>query len=238
MRRRTTHKEMKKKNVRKKWYYACLLGTMLMAFMLSYAYAQSIQVNINSSKWHSDSYNVGYWEKTPYVSFSNLSSSFSIVSYVNNAVNKWNKAGIECAITTVPSNAKIRFYGGTKSQLIALGFAYSSNINGLTMFDSYSTAAEDYPYKVNKLSAVSVSMCSDLTYNGLSASQINTTILNTLYNHVALHEMGHAMGWYGHSFGINHPENTVMYKYTCKIFTLTAYDTEHLTTIYKLMKGE
>lgn len=188
------------------------------AFIFSYSTVSKAS-SYTLAAWYS--YNggkVGYWESNPGVFIRNLSSSIATHGYVNNAVSKWNAAGITSSVTTTQSNANINFYGGTRSELIACGFYYDSGTAGLTYWDtsSFVAYANGIAYEIYKLSAVSASVCAE-------ASNPEC---------VALHEYGHAMGWEGHS-----PyASDVMYEYENSISTLTANDKAQLTQVYNLMR--
>lgn len=192
-------------------------------FGVAFTFSYSIVSKADSYKlsaWYSDAEEgwVGYWESNPNVFVRNLSSSIATHGYVSNAVSKWKTVGISSSVTTAQSNANINFYGGTRSELIACGFYYDSGTAGLTYWDtsSFVAYANGIAYEIYKLSAVSASVCAE-------ASNPEC---------VALHEYGHAMGWYGHS-----PHGSdVMYKYENSVGTLTANDKAQLTQIYNLMR--
>lgn len=205
----------------------CLGALMIVCFVVSFktvAKANSNSVNITVSKWYSDDYEVGYWSDSPTVFISNLSTSFNIVSYVNSAVSKWSSAGIPSTITSSPTYASIKFYGGVQSQLFAIGFAYDPSYLGLTTYDSYTVAGTvNYSRPLWKLTSVSTSIC--------------VSNYTNLYATAALHEYGHSLGWIGHSTTsssdvMSSKIDIVADETPVAKETLTVNDITHLTQIY------
>lgn len=192
---------------------------MLVCFLLSYKMVVNAS-NITISAWYTDdTTEVGYWAQEPKVFFSNLNTSINISSYLDNAVKKWNAAGINSSITTTPSNANIKAYGGTRSQLISIGLYYGVDTLGLTSWDSSSTAATaNNVYTIKKLTATSTSVCNEAG--------------ESYYTNIMLHEYGHALGWLGHTDN----SNDVMWPYAKAANTnLTSNDINHLAQIYNAM---
>lgn len=207
--------------MKKVWKYLqkpCLVCLMTLCFLMSYKIAVKAN-NISFDNWYADSYQVGYWSQAPKVYFTNLSSAINVSTYLNNAVNKWSSAGISSSITTTSSNATIKFYGGTQSELISAGFYYTSNTAGLTYWDSYSTVATaNSYYSIKELTATSASVCSEIG--------------SSYYTNVVLHEYGHALGWYGHASSTG---DVMYYEATAENTSLTTHDKNHLTQVYNAM---
>lgn len=209
------NRKSKMRNYKQKLCLVCLIILCSYMSLKTVARADSIYFD----NWYSDSNCVYYWSQAPKVFPTNLSGAINIVPYVNNAVNQWSNAGISSSVTTTLSNANIRFYGGTRSELISIGFYYMPQQLGLTYWDSryYVTTANSY-YDIYALTAVSASVCSEAG--------------PSLYTNVALHEYGHALGWVGHSA----IENDVMYRYGVEGNTsLTNNDKNQLVQVYNAM---
>lgn len=186
------------------------------SFSLSFCLADRAAA-IVFPNWYSDQTTVGFWSSDPHVFLTNLNSSMEISSYLNSAVNKWKNAGISSSITTTPSSAQIKFYSGTKAELNAIGFTYTSKNVGDTVWSSSTTASnEGSIYTVKRLSSVMASACKASNYPA----------------HVVLHEYGHALGWYGHSSN----SKDVMYTYEEDITTLTSRDKNQLIQVYNEMR--
>ena len=210
------NKTSKMRNYKQKLALVCLIILCSYMSLKTVSKADSIYFD----NWYSDAYYVLYWSQAPKVFITNLSGAINIVPYVNSAVNKWSNAGISSSVTTALSNANIRFYGGTRSELISIGFYYTVEDLGKASFDSYNyvTTANSY-YDIYELTAASASVCSEAG--------------SKLYANVALHEYGHALGWGGHSAYF---ENDVMYPYAVKgNTTLTTRDKNQLLQVYNAM---
>ena len=205
---------LKKEQVR---YIISLLLAMMLVFSISYCAVYAITNTNIYITWYSDAYEVGYWSEAPKTMFTNLSTSFNISTYVNNAVTTWNRAGISSAIT--PSNANIRLYGGTRTQLNAVGFWYADDNVGLTTFDDISNVGTVNNYfTLYEFKKTSASMCDELTTEN-SKKQ------------TALHEYGHALGWVGHSS----TASDVMYYKVNEATSLSTRDKEQLKQVYDAM---
>ncbi len=180
--------------------------------------AQASSVALDS--WYSNGNDVGYWSISPKVYFTNLSNSMNISQYVSSAVDKWEAKGIDSSITTTPFNSNINFYAGTMAELNAVGFAYTTGINGLTQFDSktYMTLANSY-YKIYKVEGVSSSTAREAG--------------SEYYENVTLHEYGHSMGWMGHSDN----SGSVMYSISMENnVNLQDDDVKQLLQVYNAMR--
>ena len=177
------------------------------------------------SYWYSDSDNIGKWETSPKIWYSKIdpSGSFPMAVALGHAKLEWKDAlGTSIAVTTNDTSAPIKFYGGTKAQIDALNlFApVSTTTLGMTAYTdirrkgvyTYGSSVKTW-YTHHEINGYLVSR-TDLSYNNF----IKT----------ATHEVGHAMGWRGHSS----PANWVMTQGKIETITLSTEEKNHLHQIY------
>lgn len=197
--------------------HAVISVVMILSFISAYQGVKAVSNVSIPGQWYSNSSAVGYWQSNPYVYITNL-GNWSVVSYVNRAVNAWNNAGIRSSVTNTASNANISYYGGTKAQLNAIGFSYDGETTGQTIILSkWLAATRDGSAPIYRISSAMASTCKGSDY------PVNAT----------MHEYGHALGWYGHF-----PENSnmVMYKRENGVETLGSEEKYHLTRVYNVMR--
>ena len=201
-------------------YMICLCIIMIFNFFVSFIKAEA-STTITISGWYSNAIVVGYWESEPRVFFRNLSSSFNISPYISTAVTKWNQAGIDNIITTSPTYANIEYYGGTRGQLNGMGFNYLSNTEGDTSFE-YTTTEIIARNGVSTFYLVEHTSACASTCSEANDYQLTTT-----------HELGHALGWWGHA---TNPGNVMCASYEEAGTSLTNEDITQLKQIYDAMK--
>jgi hypothetical protein len=146
--------------------------------------------------WYSDLNTIGKWSSSPQVWYSKLNSnsSFAFLSGLLNGESIWNSAlGTSIDVSSSYTSAPIKYYGGTKAQIDALSIFPNVPTNqlGNTEYTEYEfggyhtyngstktwyTHTENWGYVVDR---------TDMNYNN--------------YIKTSSHELGHAMGWEGHS---------------------------------------
>lgn len=177
------------------------------------------------SYWYSDANRVSYVADASYHIY-NLSSDSTFNSKVNSAVSyaaeKWSSV-LPVSIFSASVNYAINdIYSGTKTQLIELFPMLTDNMNGVTRNDSTYKADVKYNgvtkkvYKISSGSKMAIVKRSDGTL--------------AKYKNTATHEMGHLLGWVGHSS----KSTDIMYAQENGITTLTTRDKNHIKQIYNL----
>ena len=175
--------------------------------------------------WYSDSNEIGSWFNSSIPMYCyNLSgnSSFPFSTMVNHAANQWSSAlSVSITTTTDISSSMISVYGGTAEQFTQLGHPGSfNNVAGFTNVDYSFLGYWYYPttntYKSGCVMTSGVSHILDK----------NATLDN--YKTVTTHEIGHALGWLGHSSS----SSDIMYPYVSTTTTLTTRDITHLSQTY------
>lgn len=196
-----------------------MLKIMLLSiaiFPCNYSEAGTLQY------WYSDKDAIGKFPDNAFIYGNNFSgktaSQFPFESSVSNAISEWSNAGIPCYTGNAASN--ILFYGGTRAQLNQLEyFNYDSGTLGETKYTSksvsYTALYQGNAKTVYNFAKINTSIC----YNSSGNSKN--------YKKTALHELGHSLGWMGHSSG-----EYVMTQGLKEITSLTQHDKQHLLQVY------
>lgn len=189
--------------------------------------SMTISVFADLSLWHSDGITIGTWKNTQIkYAHKKLNNNSRFYFYASGlyAIKQWESAlniSIENVISM--SDANMKFYGGTWDELIAMGIELKSGQGDTLGF------MVDYEYtstiRVEILSngqKVSVVEFEEATYAIIDKGFLSN------YNSVTTHELGHALGWLGHSYD----NNDMMYAIRSGVTELTARDREHLLQVY------
>ena len=160
-------------------------------------------------------YRLYYWNNIPstvYVfTFSGVSVYYE--TGMRNSISQWNSALNRSMVYTANSAessaraSTIKFFSGTKEQLSDLGifdynFAKSELFAGYAQSVLYRDSSGDFAvdYRWVYKYILSSSTCFVREFDDIrNAGLTSITNESTYYRFVCLHEMGHAMGWYGHS---------------------------------------
>lgn len=115
----------------------------------------------------------------------------------------------------------IRYYGGTVAELTALGWTVSSYTAGTTELTSISM--EGYWYLLTDGSSKA-----GYLYSLIRGYIVDKNKPLAGATNVTLHELGHALGWRGHSA----VSSDIMYSLSSSISLLTNRDKDHLSQVY------
>lgn len=176
------------------------------------------------SYWYdTTSNNIGRWNYTPYLWASNVDSGFTsaqFATYVSHATSQWSSAGISTNGIDEEGYANIRIKGGTYNTLHALEPDITPTDAGLTVF--IGTYEGEWVYNgANKTGYLCVSpiMVYIISKSGKSDNG---------YKNTTTHELGHALGWMGHTSN----SSDIMYGTETEVTVLTSRDKNHLNQIY------
>ncbi|MCL2322023.1 MAG: matrixin family metalloprotease [Oscillospiraceae bacterium] len=185
------------------------------------------------SYWESDASDVSRWGATKSsvptaIYLYNLypNATFYASNGIVEAVTQWNTA-LGCSMTAYVANANqtasqlIFYYAGAPSYINKLGIfpTVPDSYAGYTVNSSYNEGTWTYGSTTKTGSIITKS------YGYIVDRAYSMAITENLFTH----ELGHALGWTGHS-----PTSTnVMYAVSSSNFTLTAADQRQLTQVYK-----
>lgn len=204
----------------------CLIRFVAIAFALCIFATTVFASGGTLSYWYSDTNQIGRWNTSQFLVYTdklNVSSNFSFHYCCANARREWESAlgiPINLSNSAQDSNASIRFFGGTKDELGAIGMIVADNgEQGYTT--TWKNNAEDWNYfssikKVYNMTGAKGYIIDD-GYSSLDK-----------YMNATTHEFGHAFGWSGHSTS----SQDVMYSYCFGLYQLTQRDKNHLAQVY------
>ncbi|MCL1807845.1 MAG: matrixin family metalloprotease [Oscillospiraceae bacterium] len=207
--------------------------TSLLAFLLTAFLSGTSQVmaaDLGSlSYWDSDGEAIGRWSKSgsfyliPDVRAIKLNSTSSVYVHFSHAVDQWKTAlGYPIFVSNDPvtSSSGMGFWGGTISEINALGVfsPVPSGING-SCTTNFSIEGTWKHGTMNKDGRLLSKARGYVVESNRTANE---------YKNTSTHELGHALGWSGHSSGAS----TIMYAYGSSVISLTNTDTRHLKQVY------
>lgn len=169
---------------------------------------------------------IGRWDQDSvyvYVNKLNSNSSFELVAHMTNGCSQWGNAlGVSLNVTQTDSTAPIKYYGGGTFILFFYGFSVTSDVNGQTNLTATNEGTWTYGQAIKTgmlISGVSGCIVDNMSGSGRTTTEIKET---------CIHELGHAMGWYGHSSATT----DIMNGNGSSVVTLTYRDKNHLSQVY------
>ena len=152
-----------------------------------------------------------------------LGSSFPLNNMVSHATSQWNSA-LGFSLTPVPNTTgAFTIYGGTAYDIAAIGLGWTSNEDNAPAGSTICTEASNGTYTYNSRT---------ITHYSIARARIalyyDVTRTSSEYYKTATHEIGHALGWRGHSATYT----DVMYYSENSYFYLTNQDISHLFQVY------
>ncbi len=177
--------------------------------------------------WESNTYYVCRWHSTPTIAAAKMNNNilFFFAQGYSRAINQWPSAGI--ALTPLSgaggiSSADIRCFGDTISNLqTSFGVSIPSGTLGVTYRNYSVVGGLSYSAESKTLGEISNVAIVLIVDCGMSEDQTKKTFT---------HEVGHALGWAGHSIN----SSDVMCQGLSSLTTLSLRDKRHLKQIYDL----
>lgn len=175
------------------------------------------------SYWYSDGARIARWNESSvgvYVNKLNSNGYFYFAMGISEGCDKWDEViNLTVNYSPLDTSALIQYHGGTIAEINEYGeFALDSSVNGVTRFSSsfegnwrYGTTSKEGYLLSNII--------------GCIVDKDHTT---DEYRKTCAHELGHALGWLGHSRNIN----DIMYSFGSDSTSLTTRDANHLSQVY------
>ncbi len=190
------------------------------------AFAVKPIVEIDITEWYSDSADVGMWSDTDIKVYVGTDASYASLSvanlrdYFTTAKASWSFLGRSFSNTSTQSEADIVLSGITRSQADVLGI--QNNACGITKL-----ATSEKPVIIHYGSAQK--KLHDIRFAAVYLIESAPTLSTTGAEKVAVHEFGHAVGYFGHYEWGN--VMTTLYENITSL-TPSAKEKRHLSQFY------
>ena len=190
---------------------------ILTSIIVTTAYAATLGY---LSYWDSDSSHIGRWNTTRYVYTYAVDGTLqgALPTYESHARSQWNNAGVT-SYSSTSSSAVIKVFGGTYENLKAMEPNISSTNTGYTV----STSVNEGEWVAQGVYKTGKRYTSSKVYIVYKYGKSGNG-----YKKTTTHELGHALGWSGHSDS----SADIMYSSASEVTTLTTTDKRHLKQVY------
>lgn len=176
------------------------------------------------SYWHSNSERIGRWDGESvdiYLIKLNPNTSFYFTNGMTHACREWDDViGMTLNRYTSNSSSPIRFYGGTIDEINRqTEFRVDNSVNGKTRWVVSSVEGIWQYGSMFKTQREITEVVGCVLDKGHTIDE---------YRNTCTHELGHALGWDGHSYD----SSDVMYSMGASVTSLTVRDKNHLSQVY------
>jgi hypothetical protein len=183
--------------------------------------------------WHADDNRACYWNTNTVRVYSirlgEVSNNFNFYTHMDNALATWNNAlPISVVATTTTSNANVFAYGGTRERITEHNGPFSAAWQGFAVVTPGTTVGA-FPGNpgatVSRISAARMYVVqpTPIIWRPNDTNRVRM---------VATHELGHSLGWIGHSLNVSANKDDVMWASAHTNSTLSSNERHHLRQIY------
>lgn len=168
-----------------------------------------------------------------YTHYDNLFSPTVFAQSCAHAVNEWTDNGVNVNMTTVQTDSTIKIYGGSYAKMRAIDPDLGINDGGRGIATSFYEAVDEYRINGSSLNRKTghevYNARITVVYKEHVAQSANYL---ATYKNVVTHEMGHTLGWYGHSSN----STDLMYEHSNYTnTTVKERDKMHVKQVYNIM---
>jgi len=183
--------------------------------------SSSVYAAITVSYWYSNVNYVSKWTSTPKISQYKLNNNdgFAFDIAFSHARTQWSNAGISTTLVGWTSGCAIQCFGGTRAEIRARGYSILDSQAGVTLGSST---------QINTLSYNGTTKYLKSQNSPQIVCLVDRNVTQTAYKNVMTHEIGHALGWGGHSSN----SSDIMYSSENSVTSLTSRDKNHLKQVY------
>jgi len=211
---------------------------IIITFMCVFFASSFIEVNaypyLVTPYWHSDDNKVGYFDSsTISYEYQNITCGMDSADFENtfdNAIYGW-ESNFSFTMNEVTSNEDISLGCFTRSQASGLGInPYAVGVTSMSYYSipdyTYMNLDDELVY-VHRMAYSQIFLIWDTS--GMNSAQ-TSDFSESQWNEVSCHEMGHALGYFGHATSTNQ----LMYPYVQNAYEEPQYnDIAHLKLAYQ-----
>jgi hypothetical protein len=184
------------------------------------------------SYWYSNENAIGKWLIAPtlYYEKRNNNADFKFAVGIVAGREAWASAlNVNITYTGGESTAKIKYYGGNAADILAIGIfgPIPPDIGGLTNWGVNDWSVNYYDGGIYKYGSQTKNLRIAKNVVGYLLD-FGSGVTESEYKMMAIHEMGHAMGWRGHASD----SSWIMYASYTSVTTLKSGEINHLKQIY------
>ena len=206
------------------------MKNIILIFLIFLALFSVSYAAVSLPYWYSDEnayYRCANQPIAWYTHYDNLFTTSQFAQSIQHAKNEWTDNGVSVNLTTDITSSNVKIHGGSWSRMKVINSQLSPQAMGNVEYTSYMQSEIVYHAGDMIIGNKSYNARMVIVYNETFAEEPD----NLYYKNIATHEMGHALGWYGHSDAAGNVMNNSVSKFLTQVGN---EDALHLTQIYDL----